>query len=178
MNAEQFFHVCRSSAAIADASEVTVFGAAAVVPWIAELRERVEYWPSMELDVDPGGDDRAELVEGSIGEGSLFEETFAVHAHGVTLDAFIAPRDWIDRARVWREPLTGIRVRVPHPVDLAAAKLVRGEERDWAFARYCRDHLGVSRYDLEASLAAIEEQHPTYAQNAAVARSTLGHELG
>jgi hypothetical protein len=34
VNAEQFYHVCRSAAALAKVNELTVFGAAAVVPWV------------------------------------------------------------------------------------------------------------------------------------------------
>ncbi len=89
---EQFFHVCRSAAAIANIAELTVFGAAAVVPWATG--EHLSSWPSMELDIDPGTASAADLVDGSIGEGSLFAETFGVYAHGVGVEAFVAPPDW------------------------------------------------------------------------------------
>ena len=130
MNAEQFFHVCRSAAAIAGVAEITVFGAAAIVPWAGGDARGVSPWPSMELDLDPGSEALADLVDGSIGEGSLFQESFGVYAHGIRIDAFVAPADWPSRARVFIEPLAGTRIRVPHPIDLTVAKLLRGDPRD------------------------------------------------
>lgn len=122
MNAEQFYHVCRSAAAIAEVREVTVFGSAAVISWVARDCAGAQSWPSMEVDLDPGRKDLANLVDGSIGEGSMFEETFGVRAHGVLLSAFVAPRDWTSRAEVFPDPVSGVRVRAPHPVDLVVAK--------------------------------------------------------
>lgn len=61
---------------------------------------------------------------GTIGEGSNFEEIFGVHGHGVTLDAFVAPADWFSRARVFVEPRTGLRVRAPSPLAVAASAAI------------------------------------------------------
>lgn len=160
MNVEQFFHVCRSAASIADVREVTVFGAAAIEPWIERARPNVPFWPSLELDLDPGGEELATLVDGCIGEMSLFETTFGVRAHGVTLDAFIAPGDWPSRAEVFFEPRSGVRIRTPHPVDLVTAKLVRGDDRDWEFAVFCARHFSLATGDIEAGLRRIGVERP------------------
>lgn len=163
MNAEQFYHVCRSAAAIANVRDLTAFGAAAVVPWIARDCPGAPVWPSLEVDLDPGGDALATLVDGSIGELSLFEETFGVRAHGVTLDAFVAAPDWPSRAAIFEDAISGVRVRAPHPVDLTVAKLARGDERDWAFAEFCATHFGVSREAVAAGLRAAARARPEYA---------------
>ncbi len=177
MNVEQFFHVCRSAAAISGVREVTAFGAAAVVPWIARDCPGAPFWPSMELDVDPGGESKADLVDGTIGELSLFEDTFGVRAHGVTLEAFISPRDWTSRAGAFDDPTSGVRVRVPHPVDLVVAKLVRGEQREYEFAAYCMRHLSVSAEGIEQGLAAIERERADYVEPVRLARSLLAKRL-
>lgn len=169
MNAESFYHVCRSAAAIANVRELTVFGAAAVVPWIARDRPGTPFWPSTELDIDPGGEDLATLVDGSIGELSLFEQTFRVRAHGVTLDAFVAPGDWPARAATFEDPASRVRIRAPHPRDLAVAKLVRGDDRDWAFAAFCMEHFGIGRAEIEGGLRDAARARPAYA--AAVERA-------
>lgn len=176
MNVEQFFHVCRSAASIANTAEVTVFGAAAVVPWAGD--SGAIPWPSLELDIDPGSQDAADLVDGSIGEGSLFAETFGIHAHGVGLAAFVAPADWLERSRVFVEPSTGIRVRAPHPLDLAVAKLVRGDPRDWRFADYCVEHFGITASQIMGGLRAIAATRPDYADAAAAALSLVAARLG
>jgi hypothetical protein len=178
VNAEQFFHVCRSAAAIANVREVAVFGAAAIVPWIASDCPAAPFWQSVELDIDPGGKDLADLVDGSIGELSVFEETFGVRAHGVTLDAFVAPGDWQARARVFEDPVSKVHVRAPHPRDLAVAKLLRGDHRDWAFAAFCRDHFGVTPESLAQGLRATAVARPEYARAAEQAAALLPARLG
>jgi hypothetical protein len=165
---EQFFHVCRSAAAIADTREVTVFGAAAIVPWTIGNAQAAP-WPSLELDIDPGSPHRADLVDGSIGEGSLFAETFGIYAHGVGLEAFVAPPDWRDRSRVFQEPSTGVRVLTPHPLDLTIAKLVRGDPRDWSFAEYCVAHFGITADQIADGLRTIVATRDDYALAAAAA---------
>lgn len=177
MNVAQFFHVCRSAAAIADVREITVFGAAAVIPWVDIQSPRAAPWPSMELDVDPGSSELADLVDGSIGEASSFEEAFGVYAHGVSLEAFIAPPEWQDRARVFVEPQSGERVRTPHPLDLTVAKLVSGDPRDWEFATYCRTHLGIAPGEILAGLREVARSRPDYAAAAEVALGLVSARL-
>lgn len=178
MNAERFYHVCRSAAAIAGVPEVTVFGAAAIVPWIARERPDAPFWESVEIDIDPGGQALADLIDGSIGELSLFEETFGVRAHGVTLDAFVAPPDWAARAAVFVDPVSGVRIRAPHPCDLAVSKLVRGDERDWAFARYARRCFDLDLAGIEAGLLAAGAARPNYRIAAERAASLVRAKLG
>jgi len=122
------------------------------------------------VDIDPGTPDKADLVDGSIGEGSLFSETFGVFAHGVGLEAFVAPADWPSRARVFHDPVSGVAVRVPHPIDLVVAKLVRGDPRDWAFADYVWQHSAVTSAQISAGLDAAAQARPEYAAAAGAAR--------
>ncbi len=102
-----------------------------------------------------------------------FHETFGVCAHGVTIDAFVAPPDWTSRAGILVDPISGVPIRAPHPSDLAVAKLVRGDDRDWAFTAYVREHFGVSRADLERGLRAAAAARPAYAAAAAKAIDEL-----
>jgi hypothetical protein len=177
VNAEQFYHICRSAAAIANVKQVTVFGAAAIIPWIERHSPNSPWWSSLELDLDPGGEKSADLVDGSIGEGSLFEETFGIRAHGVPLEAFIAPPDWESRAAIFKDPISGISIKSPHPVDLAAAKLLRGEPRDWEFAAYCLQHLKVTVKDIDLGLQALSTSRKNYCSQAETARSQLKRQL-
>jgi hypothetical protein len=169
VNAEQFFHVCRSAAAIANVREIRVFGAAAVLPWAREQAPAPPSWPSMEVDLDPGSQELADLVDASIGEASLFEESFGVHAHGVLIEAFVAPADWPSRSRAFVDPESSVRIVTPHPLDLTVAKLVRGDPRDWEFAEYCRLHFGLSVGAVCAGLQGAAAARPAYAAAALAA---------
>lgn len=169
MNAEQFYHICRSAASIAGVREISVFGSSAVIPWLEHQRPDAPWWASLELDLDPGGQALADIVDGCIGELSPFHDSFGVYAHGLTLDAFTSPPDWPVRAGIFIEPASGIRIRAPHPLDLTVSKVARGDDRDWAFALFCRDAFQLSRDAITAGLRAIGEARPEYA--IAVARA-------
>ena len=175
MNAEQFFHVLRSAASLAGVNEITVFGTSAVIPWLRG--EAPEPWPSMELDLDLGSDELNTLVDGAIGELSPFHETHGVYAHAVSAEVFTAPPRWKARSKLVNEPTTGARVRVPRPLDLAVAKLVRGDEKDWDFAAYVVRTLDVTPEELEDGLEAVAEARPPYAIPARAARALVRAKL-
>jgi hypothetical protein len=175
MNAEQFFHVLRSAAALAGVREITVFGTSAVIPWLPG--EAPELWPSMELDLDLGSDELNTLVDGAIGELSPFHETHGVYAHAVSVEVFTAPPKWKGRSKLITEPETRARVRVPRPLDVAVAKLVRGDEKDWDFAAYAVRTLGVTPAEIEAGLEAVAASQPRYAVPARNAKALVQAKL-
>ena len=151
----QFHHVCCAVANLVDtrrSTEVTAIGSAALLPWIDGV---LDVWLSKDVDVvveDP----TVQAAVDCVGEGSLFQEAHGVYAEGVPPELFVAPRDWAARARSYENPhypnSARHRVRVPAPLDLVTAKLVRGDEADRDFARYCVDHGLVSWAGVEGNL--------------------------
>jgi len=91
----------------------------------------------MEADVFPRAHpERAEVIEGAIGEGSPFHATFGYYAHGVGPETARAPAGWTDRLVPLRSANTrGATGWCLEPHDLVLAKLVAGREKDHAFAR-------------------------------------------
>lgn len=178
MNIADFYHICRSAAAIADVDEVTVFGSGAVIPWIARHCVETPVWQTSELDIDPGGQELVDLVNSSIGKGSLFEETFQVYPRAIVIDAWIAPPDWASRSEIFEEPSMGVAVRVPNPIDLTVSKLLRGERRDWEFARFCQDRFRLSRDRIAAGLRLISQARPDQAEAVERALAGLKENLG
>jgi hypothetical protein len=94
---------------------------------------------SLELDVYPRTDpSRAAEIDGSLGDGSPFHETFAYYAHGVGPETAVAPAGWEDRL-VRIELLPVRRGKAPAIAwclsthDLALAKLAAGRPRDHEF---------------------------------------------
>lgn len=92
----------------------------------------------MEADIYPAANpDRAQDIDGAIGEGSSFHDTFGYYAHGVGPETAKAPAGWESRL---------IPVAVEHRItgrkaiarcleihDLALSECVRGEARDHEF---------------------------------------------
>jgi hypothetical protein len=72
----------------------------------------------------------ADLVEGAIGAGSIFEETFGYRADGVGPETAKLPTGWIDRAyRLGFETTQAVCI-CPEPNDLATSKLISGRPKD------------------------------------------------
>ena len=96
---------------------------------------------SRELDVYPRHHpERADDIDGAIGELSPFHETYGVYAHGVGPETPTAPAGWQDRlVRVdvpsVHSPTGTVTAWCMEAHDLVLAKLVAGRPNDLAFAR-------------------------------------------
>jgi hypothetical protein len=95
---------------------------------------------SMEADLYPRrAPEKADEIDGSLGDGSPFHRTYGYYAHGVGPETAQAPAGWETRllaveiaARVSSRQQVVALCLEPH--DLVLAKCVAGRERDWEFA--------------------------------------------
>ena len=96
MHRQQLEHIIRAAAGITGASEFVIVGSQAVLGQFPQAP--AELLVSIEADVfslrDPADSD---LIDGSIGEGSPFHQTFGYYAHGVSLETAVLPVGWRDR---------------------------------------------------------------------------------
>lgn len=78
MNRDEFDHALRAAASVLDESELLVIGSQAIHGSISgELFEEAER--SVEVDIavfDDPDSAKADLIDGAIGEASMFHETF------------------------------------------------------------------------------------------------------
>ncbi len=98
----------------------------------------------MEADVFTFRDQAdADLIDGCIGEGSPFHQTFGYYAHGVSEDTAILPEGWKQRLVPLQNENTGTGIGLCLEVhDLTVAKLMAGREKDFDFiAELLRHHL-------------------------------------
>jgi hypothetical protein len=134
---EEFEHVIKAAADIVN-DEIVVIGSQSIFgqfgnPPASLLR-------SLEVDVYPRSDpERAIEIDGAIGEGSRFYDTFGYYAHGVGPETAKAPAGW--EGRLLRVDLPAIRPREGIVTawclevhDLVLAKLAAGREHDLEFA--------------------------------------------
>lgn len=137
MNKTQFEHAIRAAGAILGDSEVLVIGSQAIhasIDYKLEVAER-----SIEVDVsslyDPDGS-KADLIDGSIGELSIFQDTFGYYAQGVTPQTAVVPDGWRDRLIPYLTPGTnGVTALCLEPHDLWISKAVAGRTKDKEFCR-------------------------------------------
>jgi hypothetical protein len=129
-------HIIRAAAAITDETDFVCVGSQAVLGQYPNAPP--DLLVSNEVDIYPErSPDKADLIDGAIGAGSLFEEQFGYYADGVGPETARLPAGWRKRAVVVTGPNThGARALCPDISDLAVAKLYAGREkdRDWIAA--------------------------------------------
>ena len=161
MNRAQFEHAIRAAAAVAGEHEVVVIGSQAVHAWFDEgvpeaAMRSVEADIALRHDVDGS---KADLIDGSIGEASLFQETFGFYAHGVSVAIALLPRGWEQRLVRFATPAAaGVVAWCLSPEDLWVAKALAGRPKDFEL---CRELLqaGVVQPDTLAALLDDTEAH-------------------
>ncbi len=133
MQRQQLEHIIRAAAGITGAKEFVIVGSQAVLGQFPNAPD--ELLVSIEADVfslrSPADSD---LIDGSIGEGSPFHQTFGYYAHGVSEETAILPDGWRDRLVPVQNQNTGGGTGLCLEVhDLAVSKLVAGREKDLDF---------------------------------------------
>lgn len=130
MQRPQLEHIIRAASGITGATEIVVIGSQAVLGQFPDAPAALLV--SIEADVftfrDPAD---ADLIDGSIGEGSPFHQTFGYYAHGVAEETAILPTGWKERLITLRNSNTGNGCGLCLEAnDLAVAKLAAGREKD------------------------------------------------
>lgn len=136
MRREELEHVIRAAADITN-DEIVVVGSQAVLAQYPDAPEPLLV--SLEVDVYPRSDpERAIEIDGAIGDGSRFHETYGYFAHGVGPDTTIAPAGW--QERLIRLDLPATRPRAATVTawclevhDLVLAKIAAGRPHDLEF---------------------------------------------
>lgn len=133
MTREQLEHIIRASAAISGDDEIVVVGSQSILGRVPDASGVLAR--SMEADVFPKHHpERADLIEGSIGEGSMFHQTFGYYAQAVGPETSVLPDGWESRlVAICNANTHGATGWALDPHDLAVAKYAAGREKDREF---------------------------------------------
>jgi hypothetical protein len=162
MKREEFEHVISAAADIVD-DELVVIGSQAVLAQYPDAPE--ELLRSLEVDLYPRNEpDRAEEIDGAIGDGSAFHAAYGYYAHGVGPETAIAPAGWEGRLiKIDLRPSKGRGRRTiawcldVH--DLVLAKLARGSRTDLEFAENALRSGIADREQLLVGVDLMPESH-------------------
>ena len=158
MNRRQFEHAVRAAGAILGVDEVLVIGSQAIHGSVNEQIPEAER--SIEVDISAVEDDdgsRADLIDGSIGELSMFQEAFGYYAQGVTPSTAVLPSGWRGRLVGYESPATrGIQALCLEIHDLWISKAVANREKDREFCRALLERDLVDRDTLKQRLKSVD----------------------
>jgi hypothetical protein len=136
MTREQFEHAIRAAGAVLGVTELLVIGSQAVHGSMSGPVP-IEAARSVEVDVAVRGDTEgrlADLIDGSIGEASMFHDTFGYYAQGVVESTARLPEGWQARLVPFDTPGTrGVTAWCLELHDLWVSKAVAGREKDREF---------------------------------------------
>jgi hypothetical protein len=171
MTRQQLEHIIRASAANANVHDIVIIGSQAILGAFPDAP--ADLTESMEADVFPK--DLPELsivIDGAIGELSLFHNTFGYYAHGVDETTAVLPAGWRDRLVKIETPGTAGAVGwTLEPHDLAVSKLAAGRAKDIAFVRTMVERKLVSTRLIRERLASTPRLQSAQAD---LARQQLG----
>jgi hypothetical protein len=140
MTRRQLEHLIRAAADIADDDEIVVIGSQAILGQFPDAPESMRV--SMEADLFPRNRaERADVIDGSIGELSPFHQTFGYYAQGVGVETALLPSGWQERlVVVQNENTRGAKGLCLEVHDLLVAKTLAGREKDLDFLREAAKH--------------------------------------
>jgi hypothetical protein len=146
---DQLEHLIRAAGSLLGEDTIVVIGSQAILASMPEP-EQVALVRSMEADLLPLDDPdetKADLIDGVLGAGSMFDDTHGIHADGVSAATAVLPAGWQDRLiEVCNANTNGVRGLCLEPHDLVVSKLAAGRDKDREF---CAAALQVRLIDLE-----------------------------
>ena len=109
MTREELEHIIRASADVTDQYEFIIVGSQSILGPVPNPPE--VFTMSAEADIYPlQAPELADRIDGAIGEGSQFHQTYGYYAQGVGPETAVLPRGWIDRIHRVQSAATNHRV--------------------------------------------------------------------
>lgn len=168
MNRDEFDHGIRAAGSILGVDDVLVIGSQAIHASLAEPLPEAAL-RSVEVDVaamDDHDGSKADLIDGAIGEASMFHESFGFYVQGVVAQSAILPTGWRDRLIPYETPATGgVVARCLEIHDLWVSKAIAGRPKDREFCRALLDAGHVNPDVLVERLGATDGLEPTVAES-------------
>jgi len=136
MTREQLEHAIRAACDVSHDTELWIFGSQAILGEYPNAPDSLRM--SIEVDVQPKNQpDAVDAIDGTLGELSLFHQSFGFYVHGLPISSATFPSGWQDRTIPVMDKY-GTRGNTGWCIeshDLAASKLVAYREKDRDFVR-------------------------------------------
>ena len=133
MTREELEHIIRASADVTNQYEFIIVGSQSILGAVPNPHE--VFTMSAEADIYPlQAPDLAEKIEGAIGEGSQFHQTYGYYAQGVGPETALLPQGWMSRVHRVQSAATNHRVGYCLDLpDLFMSKAAAGRDKDREF---------------------------------------------
>lgn len=169
MRRDELEHIIRASGDVTNQYEFVIVGSQSMlgpVPYPEDV-----FTVSMEADLYPlHAPELADQIDGAIGEGSQFHETYGYYAQGVGPETATLPSNWLQRVHRVQNANTNNRIGYCLDVlDLFMAKAVAAREKDRIFCQALLKH----RYVASADVMELVELMPLDTMRQRALRATV-----
>ena len=146
MKRAQLEHIVRAAANAAADRGILVIGSQSVLGTFPDAALPREAIVSIEADVVALAndrplevdDDKTDLVDGAIGEDSMFHQTYGIYAQGVGIETAVLPSGWEERLVLLRTPDTEPgHALCLEPHDCVIAKMLPAGTRTTRLLPHC-----------------------------------------
>ena len=133
MNRENLEHIIRAAAEVTGEYEFIIVGSQSILGLIPYPPDELKM--SAEADIYPrNAEDKSDAIDGALGEGSKFHETFGYYAQGVGSNTACLPQGWEGRLqRIQNEGTNGRVGYCLDVIDLFMAKTAANRDKDRVF---------------------------------------------
>ena len=165
MTRAQLEHILRAAGDIAEDDAIVVIGSQAILAQFPDAPPALRV--SVEADVFPlNYPERADVIDGSIGELSPFHSTYGYYAQGVAEETACLPDGWKNRlVVVQNENTRGVKGLCLEIHDLVVSKVIAGREKDLDFL------LQVVKHRLAKKRILLDRLATTHVDAARMARA-------
>jgi len=160
MRRSELEHLIRASGEIAGDDEIIIIGIQAILGQFPNAP--VQLLMSMEADIYPKNiPEKADKVDGAIGEGSSFHQLHGYYAQGVGEETAVLPTDWPTRLiPVNKKNTNGITGYCLEVHDLAVSKLIAARPKDLEFVQQLVRHNMIHKRTMLQRLGLTDLQKP------------------
>ncbi|MCX2863728.1 hypothetical protein OOZ63_18015 [Paucibacter sp. PLA-PC-4] len=140
MTREELEHIIRASGDVTDQYEFMIVGSQSILGPVPN--PEAIFTMSAEADIYPlNAPELADKIEGALGEGSQFHETFGYYAQGVGPETAVLPDGWLNRVHRVQNSATNDRVGYCLDViDLFMSKAAAARDKDRDFCMALLQH--------------------------------------
>jgi len=161
MYKNQLEHIIRAACSITGEDNIVIIGSQAILASFPNSVLPDILTQSIEADVfylTENSKELTDLIDGTIGELSIFQDTHGIYAHGVGKETAVLPAGWEERlVRLSNSNTSGYTGICLDPYDLCVSKLIACRDKDIAYVKALLNTGLLDINELRARLDIVED---------------------
>ena len=160
MNRSQLEHIIRAACSITGEDNIVIIGSQAILASFPSTTLPEILTQSIEADVlylSEKNQALTDLIDGTIGELSIFQDTYGIYAHGVGKETAVLPPGWEERLVKFSSSNTaGYTGLCLDPYDLCISKLIAYRKKDIDYVKALLSSKIIDINELKERLLTLE----------------------